>query len=153
MKGPTTLYEDAQILLAGVRLFQQREERLPSLEELAEFTRFSVESVHHLCNRLEKIGALERIRGAFEDRISLKDPLKAEILREVPDSPDIAEDVKKWKEQKETTLKEVESKFSGDAARQEKKDLFADIEQKLQKEGKEDKKSPLDDLFKKDTKA
>ena len=150
MKG--TLYEDAQILLAGIRLFRHREERLPSLEELAEFTRFSVESVHHLCNRLEKIGALERIRGAFEDRICLKDPLQAESLREAPDSPDIGEDVKKLKEQKEATLKEVEEKFIGDAARKEKKDLFADIEQKLQKGGKEDKKSPLDDLFKKDPK-
>ena len=153
MKGPTTLYEDAQILLAGVRLFQHREERLPSLEELAEFTRFSVESVHHLCNRLEKIGALERIRGAFEDRISLKDPLKAETLREVPDTPDIAEDVKKWKEQKETALKEVEDKFSGDTARQERENQFAEIEQKLRKGGKEDKKSPLDDLFKIDPKS
>ena len=76
--------------------------------------------------------------------------MQAESLHEAPDSPDIAEDVKKWKEQKEATLKEVEEKFSGDAARQEKKDLFADIEQRLQKGGKEDKKSPLDDLFKKD---
>ena len=153
MKGPTTLYEDAQILLAGVRLFQHREERLPSLEELAEFTRFSVESVHHLCNRLEKIGALERIRGAFEDRISLKDPLKAETLREVPDPPDIAEDVKKWKEQKETALKEVEDKFSGDTARQERENQFAEIEQKLRKGGKEERESPLDSLFKKDPKS
>jgi hypothetical protein len=79
--------------------------------------------------------------------------LKAETLREVPDTPDIAEDVKRWQEQKETTLKEVESKFSGDAARKEKQDLFADIEQKLQKGGKEDKKSPLDDLFKEDPKS
>ena len=153
MKGSYTLYEEAQILLAGVRLFQHREQRLPSLKELAEFTRFSVESVHHLCNRLEKLGALERIRGAFDDRICVKEALEAEALREVPDQPDIGEDVKKWKEQREITLKEVEDKFSGDAARQEKEDQFAEIEEKLRKGGKEERKSPLDDLFKKDTKA
>jgi DNA-binding Lrp family transcriptional regulator len=150
MKASYTLYEEAQILLAGVRLFQHRENRLPSLKELAEFTRFSVESVHHLCNRLEKIGALERIRGAFDDRICLKDPLEAEALREAPDSPDIAEDVKQWKEQREGKLKEVEERFSGDAARQEQEEQFAEIEEKLRKGGKEERKSPLDDLFRKD---
>jgi DNA-binding Lrp family transcriptional regulator len=150
LKGSYTLYDEAQILLAGVRLFQHRERRLPSLKDLAEFTRFSPESVHHLCNRLEKIGALERIRGAFDDRICLKDPVKAESLRTVPDAPDIAEDVKKWKEQKETKLKEVESRFTGDAAKQEKEDLFAEIEQKLQKGGRQERKSPLDSLFRKD---
>ena len=150
MRHPYTLYEEAQILLAGVRLFQHREQRLPSLKELAEFTRFSTESVHHLCNRLEKIGALERIRGAFDDRICLKDPLEAEALREAPDSPDIVEDVKKWKEQREEKLKEVEERFSGDTARQEKEDQFAQIEERLRKGGKEERKSPLDDLFRKD---
>ena len=89
MKDSYSLYEEVQILLAGIRLFRHREKRLPSLEELAEFTHFSGESVHHLCNRLEKIGALERIRGAFVDRICLKNPWEAEALREVPDSPDI----------------------------------------------------------------
>ena len=153
MKASYTLYEESQILMAGVRLFKHRENRLPSLKELAEFTHVSVESVHHLCNRLEKIGALERIRGAFDDRICLKDPLQAEVFREAADSPDIGADVKQWKEQRESRLKEVEEKFSGDAARHEKEDQFAQIEQKLQKGGKEERKSPLDDLFRKDLKG
>ena len=152
MKASYTLYDEAQILLAGVRLFQHREKRLPSLNELAEFTRFSVESVHHLCNRLEKIGALERIRGAFDDRICLKDPLRAESLREASDSPDIGEDVKQWKEQRETRLREVEERFSSDAAGREKQEQFAEIEEKLRKGGKDERKSPLDDLFRKDPK-
>ncbi len=107
MKASYTLYEEAQILLAGIRLFKHRENRLPSLQELAEFTHFSVESVHHLSNRLEKIGALERIRGAFDERICLKEPLQAEVLREAPDSPDIGEDVKQWKKERKSRLKEV----------------------------------------------
>lgn len=144
-----SLYEEAQIVLAGVRLFRHRENRLPSLEELAEFTRFSVESVHHLCNRLEKLGALERIRSAFTDRFCLKDPMQAESLRQAPDSPDIGADVKRWKEQREDRLKEVEARFSGDALRREKQDQFSEIEEKLRKGGKEERKSPLDDLFRK----
>jgi DNA-binding MarR family transcriptional regulator len=152
MKASYTLYEETQILMAGVRLFKHRENRLPSLQELAEFTRFSTETAHHLCNRLEKIGALERIRGAFDERICLKDPMQAEALREAPDSPDIGDDVKQWKEKRESKLKEVEERFSGDAARQEQQDQFAEIEQKLKKGGKEQRKSPLDDLFSKNLK-
>lgn len=152
MKASYTLYEETQILMAGVRLFKHRENRLPSLKELAEFTHFSVESVHHLTNRLEKIGALERIRGAFDDRICLKDPLQAEAFREAQDSPDIGDDVKQWKEEREGRLKEVEKRFSGDAARQEQREQFAEIEQKLKKGGKEERKSPLDDLFSKNLK-
>ena len=97
-------------------------------------------------------GALERIRGAFDDRICLKDPLRAESLRETPDSPDIGEDVKQWKEQRDTRLREVEERFSGDAARREKQDQFSEIEDKLRKGGKDERKSPLDDLFRKDLK-
>ncbi len=149
MKSSYTLYEEAQIILAGVRLFQHREDRLPSLQELAEFTRYSTETAHHLCNRLEKIGALERIRGAFDERICLKEPLQAESLREAPDSPDIDQDVKQWKKDRESKLKEVEERFSGDGARKEKEGQFAEIEEKLKKGGKEERKSPLDDLFSK----
>lgn len=151
MKGTRTLYEEAQILLAGIRLFRHREKRMPSLKELAGFIDFSVESVHHLCNRLEAIGAVERVRGAFEDRICLKDPLQAEVLREAADSPDIGEDVKKWKEQRKSMLGQVEKRFSGEEEAKEKEDLFSQIERKLKKGGKEERESPLDALFRKDS--
>lgn len=144
-----TLYEEAQILLAGIRLFRHLENRLPSLEELAAFTRFSVESTHHICNRLEKLGAVERIRGAFDERVSLLDPLQAESLREAPESADMDEDIRKWKEQRDSAIREVEKKFEGDG-REEREERFARIQDQLKKGGREEKKSPLDDLFRKD---
>jgi len=145
-----TLYEDAQILLAGIRLFQHREKRPPSLEELASFALFSLESVHHLCNRLETLGAVERIRGAFHDRICLKDPLAAEALRLEPEAPRIDEDVERWKEQRDQTIRGVEKRFARDFGKAEKEDLYSQLEERIRKGGKEERKSPLDDLFKKD---
>ncbi len=150
MADSISLYEEAQIILAGVRMFKRREERLPSVKELADFTRFSEESLHHICNRLEKLGAVERIRGAFDERIGLKDPLAAEVLREAVDSPCIDDDLKKWKEQRESTIQEVEEKFSEDYGKKEKDDFFSGIEERIRKGGKEEKASPLDDLFGKD---
>ena len=99
MADPPSLYDEAQILIAGVRLFQHREQRMPATREVAEFIRFSVESVYHLSNRLEKIGVLEIVRGAFEERICLKEPWKAELLREEQSGPEIAEDIRQWQEQ------------------------------------------------------
>jgi vacuolar-type H+-ATPase subunit I/STV1 len=144
------LYEEAQILLAAVRLFRHRERRPPSIQELAEWSCFSIETVHHICNRLQKIGAMDRIRGAFEDHICLKDPMQVEALREVDESPDIEADVKKWKEQRAEAIREVEKKFSGDSLRREKEDRFSKIEEKLRKGGKQEAPSPLDALFRKD---
>jgi DNA-binding MarR family transcriptional regulator len=144
-----SLYEEAQILIAGVRLFQHREGRMPSVRELSEFTRFSVESVYHLCNRLEKLGVLEKVRGAFDERISLKDPLQAEMLRQEENAPDIGEDVKKWKEHHQGTIQEVEKRFSEGYGKKEKEELYSKLQEKLRKGGREEKESPLDALFRK----
>ncbi len=150
MKEAYSLYEEAQILLAGVRLFRHREKRFPTLKDLSDMIGFSMESVHHLCNRLEAIGAVERIRGAFEDRVCLKDPLQAESLREADEGPSVAEDLRKWEKEKRERVREVERLFSDEARGEKKKDLFAEIEERLRKGGKTEGKSPLDALFKKD---
>jgi len=150
MPASYSLYEEAQILIAAVRLFRHREQRIPSLDELADFTNFSMEAIHHLCNRLEKIGAVERIRGAFDERVCLKDPLQAEELRGEDEAPDIEKDVKEWKEQRENKIQEVEKRFSPDYGKKEKEDLFSELEGKIKKGGKDEKESPLDALFRKD---
>jgi hypothetical protein len=150
MKKTDSLYEEAQIFMAGIRLFRHREKRLPSLAELAEFARVSVEAAHHMCSRLEKIGAVERILGAFDDRICLKEPLEAEALRQVVDPPHIDEEVRKWKEHRDSSIQEVEKRFSPEFGKAEREELYSQIEEKIRKGGKPDRKSPLDDLFKKD---
>jgi len=145
-----SMYEKAQISLAGVRLYTHREKRPPSLEELAGFTMLSQESVHHLCNRLEKIDAVERIQGAFHDRICLKNPLAVEALRGEEDDPRIDDEVRRWKEQREGAIQEVEKRFSADFGKAEKEAVFSELEEKIRKGGMEKRKSPLDELFKKD---
>ena len=149
MSESYTLYEEAQIFLSAIRLFKHWEKRIPSMDELTDFTRFSKEAVHHLCNRMEKIGAVERIRGTFDDRICLKDPLQVETLRKEADAPKIDEDIRKVEEQRENTIQDVEKRFSSDYGKAEKDDLFSKLEETIRKGGKEEKKNPLDDLFKK----
>ena len=147
MKKTYTLYEEAQIVMAGVRLFQHREGRPPRMKELAEFCRLSLETVYHLCNRLEKVGAIERVRSAFEDGVFLKDLLKAEELRERGEPPDIHNEVTKVMAEQEKQVQEVEKRFSKDFQQNEKKDIFATIEDRLKKGGREEKESPLDAIF------
>ncbi len=147
MSKTKSLYEEAQIILAGLRLYQHRENRLPSLKELAEFTKFSTESTYHLCNRLENLGALERIQGTFDERFILKDPLQAEALHKETDKPNIDEDLKKREEEQEISIMEIDKKFSNDHENPEKEELFSQLEERLKKGGKEDRESPLDALF------
>ncbi len=151
MESAYTLYEEAQILMAAVRLFQHLEKRPPTVAEAAERSRFSVETVHHLCNRLEKIGALERVRSAFEDRIVLRDPLKAEVLRGVEEPAGIEAELKRWKEQRAETVREVEKRFAAEKGGKEREERYAKIEERLRKGGaREEAPSPLDALFRKD---
>lgn len=150
MESTYTLYEEAQILMAVVRLFQHLEKRPPTVAEAAERTRFSVEAVHHLCNRLEKLGALERIRSAFEDRIVLRDPLKAEALRGVEEPAGIEAELKKWKEQRSEAIREVEKRFAEGKSGKEREERYAKIEERLRKGAREETPSPLDALFPKD---
>ncbi len=147
MNRPYTLYEEAQIVLAGIRLFVHREKRPPRLKELATFSGLSLEAVHHLCNDLEKVGAVERVRSAFEDSIFLTDPLKAEALREEAGTPDIQEEVERARQEQEKRVHEVEKRFSRDSLEKGKKEVFTGIEERLKKGGREDKESPLDALF------
>lgn len=151
MESTYTLYEEAQILMAAVRLFQHLEKRPPTVAEVAERTRFSVETVHHLCNRLEKIGAVERVRSAFEDRIVLREPLKVEALRGVEEPVGIEAELKKWKEQRAEAVREVEKRFSAGKSAKEREERYAKIEERLRKGGmREEAPSPLDALFRKD---
>jgi DNA-binding MarR family transcriptional regulator len=147
MKKSYTPYEEAQIVLAAIRLFQHREKRPPRMKELAEFSCLSLETVHHLCNRLEKVGAIDRIRSAFEDGIVLKESLRAEELREETGSPDIKDDIDKVRVEQERKVQEVEKRFSKDLLEKEKQDIFSGIEERLKRGGREEKESPLDALF------
>ena len=149
MNESSTIYEEAHVFIAGIRLFRFWEGRIPSLDELSDLTRLSREAVHHLCNRLEKIGAVERIRGAFEDRVCLKSPLEVESLREEDDAPSMDDEVRRWKEQKEEAVQEVEKRFSPGFGKAEKDQRFSELEEKIRQGGREERRSPLDDLFKK----
>jgi DNA-binding MarR family transcriptional regulator len=147
LKKPYSLYEEAQIVMAAIRLFYHREQRPPRIKELAELSNLSIETVYHLCNRLEKVGAIDRVRSAFEDGVFLKDHLRAEELREDQGSPDIQEDVTRVRAEQGKKMQEVEKRFSKDVIEKEKKDIFAGIEEKLKKGGREEKESPLDAIF------
>ncbi len=149
MKKTYTPYEEAHIVLAAIRLFHHREHRPPRIKELAEFSQLSLESVHHICNRLERLGAVEMVRSAFDEGVFLKDPLKAEVLRDQTESVDMQADVMKVKADHAKKIEEVERRFSKEVLEQEKKDMFASIEERLKKGGQEERTSPLDALFSK----
>lgn len=147
MKRTLTFYDEAQLVMAAIRLFHHKERRPPRMRELAEYSALSLETVYHVCNRLERLGAVELIRSAFDEGVFLKDPLKAEELRNEVEGPDISQDVMRFKAAQAKRIEEVEKRFSKDHLEQDKKDIFASIEEKLKKGGHEEKESPLDALF------
>ena len=129
--------------MAALRLFAHRHQRPPSVRELSEMLQVSPEMGYYLCNRLARLGVLEVVEAAFEERVYLRDHLKLEELPREEKASGLEAEVQRLKEEREKKEAEIQ-KFQ---ASQEikKKDLFSDLERQL-KEGVKKKKNPLDEI-------
>lgn len=136
-------YEQGHLFVAALRLLFHKNKRPPSVGEISEFLGIAPELGHHLCNQLEKIGVLEVVDAAFEERVYLRDHLKLEDLPREEKGSSLEMELKQLKEQMELKHQELERLMGSQESK--KKDLFSDLERQL-KEGLRKKRNPLDDL-------
>jgi hypothetical protein len=101
----------------------------PDVEKIGQTLSLSLEESHFLCRKLQKLGIIEIVEGAFGTKLFIKNHLALETLPQtVPDTA-MKNDIDKFMSQKQEQFKEVESiKAKQD---QKKKDLFSEIDQKL----------------------
>jgi predicted nuclease with TOPRIM domain len=102
------------------------------LEKVATTLLISKEKCHFICRKLEEANIIERLRGAFGNRIAIKDHLKLETLPKEVSESKLDEELKKFKSNKKELEKRVESIKSEKDKKQ--KQLFADLEKKLKKD-------------------
>jgi SLT domain-containing protein len=144
MSETTSIYEQAHLMVAALRLFVHRHQRPPSVRELSEMLEMSPEMGHYLGNRLARLGALEMVDAAFEERIYLRDHLKLEDLPKEEETSDLEEEVERLREERERHHEEMQKRQA--SHQNKKKDLFSDLERQLKEGLKQKKKNPLDDL-------
>lgn len=137
-------YQQAKVFLAAITLIEYRDQKQADVGAIARLTTFSVERVHHLTNKLEKLGAVRRITGAFEDRVSVVDETAIESLQGESYSASIDSEVAQFADKQRAKQTEIENLFGGGDVR--KQDLRSTLEDQLKSGGKTKKANPLDEL-------
>ena len=124
-----SLYAGAHLFVAAVRVLTHKEQTPPDLDQVCDLLGFSKERGGFICRRLEDIGALEAVSGAYGLRLFVRDHLKIEELpRE--DAPDrLKEELSKFQEAQKTAASRIAT-LQADQ-KKKKQSLFDEIEKKL----------------------
>ena len=110
----STLYSDAHLIVASVRVLTHRNHTPPSIENVSEELAFSSEKSNFLCKKLKTMGVIDVVEGAFGTRLFVQDHLKLE---------------ERFKDSRKNFSKKIES-FQAEKAKKQK-DLFAELDKKL----------------------
>ena len=129
----SSLYEDAHLFVAAVRVLTHQEQTPPDLAQVCQTLSLSVERGGFVCRRLTEIGVVESIRGAYGDRLFVRDHLKLETLPRGEAQPDrLQDELDRFQEAQKGLTSKVEN-IRAEQARK-KKDLFSEMEKKLRRE-------------------
>ena len=128
----TDLYSNAHIFLAAIRILQHLNTAAPSIEEVCNFVLFSAEQGNFLCRKLKELGIIDVVEGSYGTRLFIQNHLKLEDIETDEQEDKLAEEVSKFQESQKEKTKKLESFHAEQEAK--KKNLFSDIEKKLQEE-------------------
>jgi hypothetical protein len=126
------LYDDAHLFVAAVRFLSHRDQTPPNLDQICQSLRLSPEHGGLLCRRLTEIGVIERVTGAYGDRLFVRDHLKLEDLPRTAQPDRLQNELDRFQQ----AQKGLTSKVENIRAEQERKrkDLFSEMEKKLRRE-------------------
>lgn len=127
-----SLYESAHLFVAAVRVLTHKEQSPPDIDQVCDLLGVSKERGGLVCRRLEEIGAVEAVPGAYGLRLFVRDHLKLEALpRE--DAPDrLKNELNKFKAEQQKTASRIAT-LQADQ-KKKKQNLFEEMEKKLRAE-------------------
>lgn len=122
-------YSQAHLTVAAIRVLTHQSNTPPSVEAICQALSFSLEEGHMVCRRIEELGIIEVVEGAFGTRLFVRQHLKLEEISRGADTDKLGEALKKF----QNSQKEHSQKLESFKARQDqkRKDLFAELEKKL----------------------
>ncbi len=133
------LYKNAHLVVAAIRLLEHQHSNYPSIEMVCKTLAFSLEQGNLVIRKLKEKGIVDIAEGAYGTRLFIRDHLAIENIRQEKKEDNLAQELEKFQNAQKQHLKTIESIKAKQAA--QKKNLFAEIEQKLKKD-LEKKKSP-----------
>ncbi|MDP2643481.1 MAG: hypothetical protein Q8P24_00935 [Desulfobacterales bacterium] len=124
------IYSDAHLFVAVVRVLGHQKAAPPSIDEVCQALSFSPEHGNLVYRKLIEIGAINSIEGAYDTRLFIMDHLKIEKIPRETQTGKLDAELKKFQSAQHNITRKVES-FQAKQA-EKKKDLFAELEKKLQ---------------------
>ncbi len=140
-----SLYNQAQLLTAGIRVYEHLNKKPPDLKELAIFLNLAPEKVAIICNELEHSGILGFIKSGSKEALYIKDHKKIEELPREELETDMENEIAKFKELRSRHMVEIEKRLNTHDKKSEK---YRDIDKALKESQASKKNNPLDPLIK-----
>ena len=129
-----TPYDEAQALVAAVRVHEFTKKASPSFKEVADLLEMTTDWVSRVCSELAEKGILELVEGPFQTTcIVIVDHLAVESLPRKARENRMEEELKKFKE-KTAGVYEQKAKAIQEEQKKKEKDLFNDIASKFKSE-------------------
>ncbi len=128
----TDFYSNSHLIVAAIRILEHRKTAPPSIDDICRAISFSLEQGNLICRKLKEMGIIDVVEGAYGTRLFIKNHLKIEEIPRGTNESKLEEELKKFKDTKKDYTQKIES-FQAKQA-EKKKNLFAELEKKLQKE-------------------
>ncbi|BCS98870.1 hypothetical protein DSLASN_45020 [Desulfoluna limicola] len=134
MMNRLTPYDEAQALVAAVRVHEFTKKASPSFKEVAEILEMTTDWVSRVCAELTGKEILDLVEGPFQTTcIVIVDHLAVESLPRKARENRMEEELKKFKE-KTAGVYEQKAKAIQEEQKKKEKDLFNDIASKFKSE-------------------
>ena len=128
-------YDEAHLFVAAIRILSHRQGGPPSVEEVAALLEISSENGHAISRRLVKLQVVETVEDPFSVKIYIKDHLKIEGMRRTEEADGaLARELESFRNKKKDFDRKVAT--IQEDLKKKKRDLFSDLEKKLQQEMK-----------------
>lgn len=122
-------YSNAHLIVAAMRVLEHRNSAPPSIDEVCRSLSFSLEQGNLICRKLEEMGIIEVVEGAYGTKLFIRDHLAIEKIPKTEKVSKLEQELQKFKNTKKDYTKKIESFQTEQADR--KKNLFAELEKKL----------------------
>ena len=131
MKEPD-LYNHAHLFVAAIRVLTHQKSAPPSMQNVCELLECSLEHGHWVSRRLQSLGIIEAVEGAYGTRLFLKDHLKLEEIAQAPAENKLDEALREFQASRQDQDQKVAT-FQAEQ-KEKQKNLFADLEKQLKKD-------------------
>jgi len=127
----TDLYSNSHLIVAAIRVLEHQKASPPSVENVCATLSCSLEQGNLLCARLNDMGVIEIVTGAFGTRLFVRDHLKLEEIPKDEKTSSLEEAVQRFQNSRKEISSKIESIKAAQAEKQ--KNLFAELERRLKK--------------------